>query len=336
MTQDRLENSSPFHAGELQAQDRMGVREKIGRVAGRRVRDHMPDQHRDFYAALPFVLLGTVDGLGRPWASIVAGRPGFMSTPDPRSLEIAAGPLFGDPLAKNLKPGADIGLLGLQPETRRRNRLSGRVRAAGPAGISIEVTQAFGNCPQYIQSRTVDLRPEIDTPPTQRPISQADKFDDDVRSLIERSDTLFIATAYRDEADTAVQGADISHRGGKPGFVRVEDDRTFVFPDFSGNLHFNTIGNILLNPNTGFLFVDFDSGDLVYMTGQAEIVWDGKEVEDFDGAERLIRFRAEEVIRVEDSLPLRFRFDEYSPMLERTGSWHFPNEEGSTTLTSAG
>jgi len=321
MTHEQPESASPFHPGELQAQDRMGVREKIERVVHRRILDFMPDQHREFYASLPFVLIGAVDDQDRPWASIVAGRPGFMSSPDSRSLEIGFEPLFGDPLKEMLKPGTEVGLLGIQPETRRRNRLTGRVRSAGPEGISIGISQAFGNCPQYIQTRAVELRPGIDAPQTERPATVSDRFDDSVRALIERSDTLFVATAYLEEPGTAAQGADVSHRGGKPGFVRVEDDRTFVFPDFSGNLHFNTVGNILLNPKAGFLFVDFGNGDLVYMTGQAEIVWNGKEIEAFAGAERLIRFRAEKVIRVEGSLPLGFDFGEYSPMLERTGSW---------------
>lgn len=321
MIEEQHESTSPFHPGELQAQDRMGVREKIERVAHRRILDFMPDQHREFYASLPFVLLGSVDEQGRPWASIVAGRPGFMSSPDARSLNIGSQPLFGDPLNGALKPGSEIGLLGIQPETRRRNRLTGRVRSAGREGISIAISQAFGNCPQYIQTRAVELQPGIDAPQTEQPTSASDRFDDNVRALIERSDTLFIATAYLAGPDTAAQGADVSHRGGKPGFVRVGDDRTFMFPDFSGNLHFNTVGNILLNPKAGFLFVDFDSGDLVYMTGEAEIVWDGEDIEAFAGAERLIRFRAKEVIRVEGSLPLRFHFGEYWPMLERTGSW---------------
>ena len=103
--------------------------------------------------------------------------------------------------------------------------------------------------------------------------------------------------------------------------VKVEDERSFVFPDFSGNFHFNTVGNILLNPKAGFLFVEFETGDLVYLTGGAEIVWDGGTVEAFRGAQRLIRFSADEVVRVERSLPLRFTFDEYSPLLENTGSW---------------
>jgi predicted pyridoxine 5'-phosphate oxidase superfamily flavin-nucleotide-binding protein len=244
-----------------------------------------------------------------------------MSSPDARSLVIGSNPLFGDPLNGALKPGTEIGLLGIQPETRRRNRLTGRVRSAGSEGISIDISQAFGNCPQYIQTRVVELQPGINAPQTEHPVTETDRFDDAVRALIERSDTLFIATAYLEGPDTAARGADVSHRGGKPGFVRVEDDRTFVFPDFSGNLHFNTVGNILLNPKAGFLFIDFERGDLVYMTGHTEIVWDGEKIEDYAGAERLIRFRTEKVIHVEGSLPLRFRFGEFSPMLERTGSW---------------
>jgi ferredoxin-NADP reductase len=141
------------------------------------------------------------------------------------------------------------------------------------------------------------------------------------RDLIERSDTLFVATFYSDGRDVSSRGADVSHRGGKPGFVRVEDDRTLIFPDFAGNYHFNTVGNIALNPKAGFLFVDFESGDLVYLTGHAEIVWEGEMVRAFAGAERMIRFHLDDLIRVEASLPLEFAFGEYSPLLDHTGSW---------------
>ncbi|MCP4329626.1 MAG: 2Fe-2S iron-sulfur cluster binding domain-containing protein [Alphaproteobacteria bacterium] len=312
---------SPFHKGEQQVQERLGVRDRIESFARRVVRDAMPDQHRQFYAELPFVMLGTVDDRGRPWASLVPGRPGFMTSPDAGALEVAAGPLFGDPLHGTLKPGADVGVLGIQFETRRRNRMVGTISSVEPGRFAITVAQAFGNCPQYIQTRALEMLPEIDEGARKRPVGRADRFDRRTRALIERADTLFIATAYSKHSDTASQGADVSHRGGSPGFVRVEDDRTFVFPDFSGNNHFNTVGNIVVNPKAGFLFVDFEAGDLVYMTGEAEIVWEGEEVDAFAGAERLIRFRAEEVVRVEDSLPLRFDFGEYSPMLEHTGSW---------------
>ena len=314
-------DDSPFHEGELAAQERVGVRDKIGSFARRAIRDHLPDQHRDFYTKLPFVLIGSVDKQGRPWASIIAGRPGFMTTPDARTLRVASRPLYGDPLNETLVVGGDVGLLGLEPMTRRRNRMTGRIAKTGEDGFDIAVVQSFGNCPQYIQTRTIEALPDIDEPQSAQPLHRGECFDARTREVIEHADTLFIATAYNEDTASPSQGADVSHRGGKPGFVRVEDDRTFVFPDFSGNFHFNTIGNILSNPKAGFLFVDFDTRDVVYMTGSADIVWDGEEVNAFAGAERLIRFRAEDVIRVEASLPLTFKFGEYSPVLEPTGSW---------------
>lgn len=220
-----------------------------------------------------------------------------------------------------LRPGADIGVLGIQPDARRRNRLTGRVDSVRSVGFTISVHHTFGNCPQYIQTRTVEVLPEIQVPQKERKINRSDRFDETARRLIAQSDTLFIATAHVDGDEPESQGADVSHRGGNPGFVQFEDDRMFVVPDFSGNFHFNTVGNILVNPKTGFLFADFESGDLLYLTGNAEIVWDGEEVAAFAGAERLIPFHADVVIRVEASLPLRFTFGEFSPLLEQTGSW---------------
>jgi ferredoxin-NADP reductase/predicted pyridoxine 5'-phosphate oxidase superfamily flavin-nucleotide-binding protein len=328
MLHAEVENDSPFHAGELQVQERLGVRDMIGRFARMAIRDHMPEQHRDFYVRLPFVMIGSVDDQGRPWASLVAKVPGFMSSPDAQSLDIGARPLFGDPLNEGLKSGADVGLLGIEPATRRRNRMTGRIGAVRPEGFMINILQTFGNCPQYIQARDIDiLPPSAVVSPT---IIRGGQFDARTCEIISQADTLFIATAYRDTEGAVTQGADVSHRGGKPGFVRVDDDRTFVFPDFSGNNHYNTIGNILLNPKAGFLFVDFEKRDIVYMTGSTEIVWDDEEIRAFAGAERLIRFQAEQIIRVEGSLPLEFSFGDYSPMLQHTGSW----EDASDTIAA--
>ena len=331
MTSTMTLKPSPFHAGEQQVQQRLGVRDKIEAFAQRVVRNHMPDQHREFYGMLPYLLIGSVDADGQPWASMVTGQPGFITSPDPNTLEIAANPLVWDPLNTTLKPGTDVGILRIELDTRRRNRLTGKIASVGPGGFAVTIDQAFGNCPQYIQTRAVEHVPATESDQSERPFSRLDRFDARTRALIENADTLFIATHYADGHSDSSQGADVSHRGGKPGFVRVEDDRTFVFPDFSGNNHFNTVGNIVLNPKAGFLFADFESRDLVYMTGTAEIIWNGEQLQAFSGAERLIRFRAAEVIGVETSLPLRFTFGEYSPSLDYTGSW----TQAAATLVAA-
>jgi len=320
MSDERPVTGTPFHGGELALQDRLGVRDRVGRFAARAIVDRLPNQHRAFYEQLPFALLGSLDARGRPWASLLAGDPGFLSSPDPQRLQVAALPFAGDPAADNLAPGAPVGLLGIDLETRRRNRLSGRVVGRSAEGFDIAVHQAFGNCPQYIQSRR--LQPlEDGAPPGPRGVSRATQFDSRAKALIAQADTLFIASAAGAAVTGAAQGVDVSHRGGKPGFVRLEDDRTFLLPDFAGNRYFNTLGNILLNPKCGFLFVDFAGGSLLSMTGAAEIIWDAVELRAFAGAERLLRFQAEEVVRLDACLPFRFVFDSFSPSLARTGQW---------------
>lgn len=331
---------SPFHAGEQAAQARMGVRDKIETMGQRMMRSYLPEQHREFYSLLPFLLIGISDEQGRPWASLLVGRPGFVTSPDAYHLKILAQPLFGSPLATQLKVGADIGILGILLENRRRNRATGKIIAIDDEGVTVAISQAFGNCPQYIQTREIEVLPDIAFPQQQKRVIQGDhRLDDKAEALITQSDTFFIATAYSDilhknevntdDSSDLSLGADVSHRGGKPGFVRIDQHQILTFPDFSGNLIYNTIGNILMNPQAGFLFIDFDTRDLLYLTGRAEVIWEGEEVDAFLGAERLIRFHTEEWIRVTSSLPLQFRFNEYSPVLKQTGSW----KDAEKTLT---
>ena len=313
-----------FHAGERAVQQRVGVAGRMADLGPRVIRDFMPDQHRDFFEQLPFVIAGTVDAAGQPWASVLAAPPGFIESPDAYTLELQAQALAGDPLQQTLVDGAFIGLLGLEPHTRRRNRMNGIVHGVSATGFSVQLQQSFGKCPKYIQAREpVYLPGRATTPPVMHSGTQLDAV---ARSMIEVADTLFIATAYSGEAENAggvgaAGGVDVSHRGGKPGFVRVDADGTLTMPDFLGNFFFNTLGNIAINPRAGLLFMDFESGDLLYLAVKAEIVWDGPELRAFEGAQRLLRFTVTEMRRVEASLPLRWGVAEISPVLAGTGDW---------------
>ncbi len=312
---------SPFHRGEQEIQSRLGVREQIENVGLRFIRDYMPDEHRQFHAQLPMLLVGSIDKAGRPWASVLVGRPGFMNSPDPHTFEIHSRPFFGDPLNENLAHGVQLGMLGIEFSTRRRNRLNGEVSSMDEGYFKISVVQSFGNCPQYIQARDFEFLPAIEHIGDPRPVRTIDKFDQRVREIISQADQFYIATHLSENPDDVTNGADVSHRGGKPGFVRIDDDKTLTFPDFSGNYHFNTMGNILLNPRAGLLFIDFEKGDLLYLTCRAEIIWDSEECRAFAGAERLVRFSLDEGILVEGAMPIRWNFLDYSPSLDQTGSW---------------
>lgn len=315
--------AAPFHAGERALQTLAGSREVMAAAGSRVIRDFMPDQHRDFFAQLPFLVVGSMDAQLQPWASVLAAPPGFAHSPDPTHLRIDALPAADDPLAAQLVKGASLGLLGIQPHTRRRNRMNGEVEAIDAAGFMVEVQQSFGNCPKYIQAR----EPLFAAGQTAAPAQRLEGLDDAARALIVRADTFFIASAFPqqaadgDEADPAAQGVDVSHRGGLPGFVRVGGDGVLTVPDFTGNRFFNTLGNLSVHPRAGLLFIDFENGELLHLTATAEIVWDGPEVAAFEGAERLLRLRVEQVLRRPGALPLRWGGAEVSPHLARTGRW---------------
>ncbi|SPS01997.1 pyridoxamine 5'-phosphate oxidase family protein [Cupriavidus taiwanensis] len=310
----------PFHAGELAAQQRAGKRERMAAAGPRVIRGEMPEQHRTFFAQLPFLLAGAVDADGMPWATLLVGPPGFAQTPDATHLRIDAVPLPGDPLAAALEQGARIGLLGIELPTRRRNRMNGIIVARDQAGLTVEVEQSFGNCPRYIQLRDVAAAELAAAPATWH----GDALDAHASAWLRGADTLFIASSHiaspQDEGEHT-GGVDVSHRGGKPGFIRVDDAHTLTFPDFNGNNFFNTIGNLLADPRAGIVVPDFADGSLLHVNGRAEVIWEGQELASYAGAERLVRLRVERVVRRERVLPLRFAFREFSPVLDDTGAW---------------
>jgi predicted pyridoxine 5'-phosphate oxidase superfamily flavin-nucleotide-binding protein len=310
---------SPFHAGELAIHARFGSQERMDKQGRRVIRDYLPDQFRQFFAQLSYVIVGTVDPTGNPWASILVGTPGFLSTPDERTLKVVAQPLFGDPLVANIASGIDIGFLGIELPTRRRNRMNGIVITTHPNGFEVQVQQSFGNCPQYIQSRRSEWDEVAST--AAKSLHRIEQLGEIEQATIATADTFFIATAYQAASAGAASGVDVSHRGGKPGFVRIEDNQTLTIPDFSGNHHFNTFGNLELNPHAGLLFIDFSEGNLLYLTGTAEVIWEGSEILTYAGAERLLRFHLQIGYRVEGSLPLRWSDPEFSPFLNFMGSW---------------
>ncbi|WP_017300575.1 pyridoxamine 5'-phosphate oxidase family protein [Nodosilinea nodulosa] len=313
---------SPFHAGERAIQGKLGGVERMDTLGRRMIRDFLPEQHQQFYAQLSYLMVGSVDGEGNPWASILVGEPGFVASLDDRTLAISARPLFGDPLNDTLIAGANLGFLGIELHTRRRNRVNGVVKAIHSGGFDVQVGQTFGNCPKYIQSRRFDLR-EFD-PAEARPIHALTALGDAEREAIAAADTFFIATAYLAESAGAAKGVDVSHRGGNPGFVQVEGN-TLTVPDFAGNCHFNTFGNIELNPRAGLTFIDFATGHMLYLTGIAEVIWDSDpKTAAYAGAERLLRFHMTQGLRVESSLPLTWSTPEVSPFLETTGPWQNP------------
>ncbi len=320
--------SSVFHHGEQVVQERAGVSE-IAQWAQVAIRPFMPDQHREFYTALPFLVAAARDDQGRPWATLLTGPDGFITTPNDRTLRIATTLVEGDALSSVFdQSGADIGLLGIDFASRRRNRANGRVGRARDGTPVVHVDQTFGNCPQYIRARQW-RRAKAQAPLVER----RSDLTADQQTWIRNADTLFIASGYRGEGENAAFGMDASHRGGERGFVTVFDAQTIGLPDFAGNHFFNTIGNLIANPQVGVLFVDFQTGSLLQMTGRAEIQWN-----EGSSVQRFIRIHIDDVVQLTGALALRWTGDATAVrdlrLLRRTQesedvtSFHFAARDG--------
>ena len=251
---------SLYHQGEIETQLRVGVRGPADRV-GRIIASEIPPELKGLLATQRLAVVASVDAERRPWASLLGGPAGFVSAVDQHLLRLAVAPHPDDPLTKNLAAHPDLGILVIDPRTRRRLRFNGR-GLLGPEGVFVLVSQVYGNCQKHIQKR----RLVAEGPAAPGPVLRSHALDPRQRKAVAGADTFFIASWHPEG------GADASHRGGRPGFVEVLDERTLRFPDYPGNNMFNTLGNLAGHPWAGLLFVDFAGGDLLQLVGRARII----------------------------------------------------------------
>jgi len=273
-------------------QRRAGVLDRAQRV-GRAIGSALPEGVGPFLARQRLAVAGTADRAGRVWASLLTGPAGFLEAVDSQLLRLATRPLPGDPLADNLATRPETGLLVLDPRNRQRMRFNGRGLLADE-GLFLLVEQAYGNCSKYIQLRRQE--PDAEPQGARAMPRVTSTLDPAQGAAIARADTFFIASVHPEG------GADASHRGGFPGFVRVLGPDRLAFDDYPGNSMFNTLGNLVAYPSAGLLFVDFGNGDVLQLTGRAEVRRDSS-----------VEVHVGEVRQMPGASPLRYAFVEYSP-----------------------
>src|SRR5215208_1154404 len=109
-------------------------------------------------------------------------------------------------------------------------------------------------------------------------------FTDQDRAFIEQSMFFFLATADADGRP------DCSFKGGTPGFVRVVGPGELAFPDYDGNGMFKSLGNIVINPAVGLLFIDMgEKPRRLRVNGKAVVCRDDPLMQSFAGAQLLVR-----------------------------------------------
>ena len=281
---------NPFHEGELKAQKLAGEAqngESIGAMIGNKIMSGA----LSFIRAQKMVIISSRDAQGHRWASPLFGKAGFLEpSGDRKALSISIDPTENDatdPLLENVKSDSRIGALIIELATRRRLRVNGPAVLVNNA-LTITVEESFGNCPKYITRRELNIQPRNESA-KKVPASRGTKLGKAQTSLLMATDILFLATGHPQ------RGAEVSHRGGNPGFLQVVDANTLRMPDYSGNSMFSTLGNLLLDPHYGLLIPDFPSGKILQLTGTAKVSWSANDKDHrTGGTNRFVEFHVDE------------------------------------------
>lgn len=299
----------PFHSGELEVQRRAGV-ESVAAKLARTIHGSLPKSAQDFLPARTFLVAGSAGGDGRVYASLLSGLPGFARARDDTTVEIDASSVADVALLDRIAGTPQLALLAIDLETRRRMRVNGLARLDADGVLRIRVGEAFSNCPRYIQRREPmhNGAPAESARPAPQVAVRSGRLSDAHARLLQGSDTFFVASHHPE------RGADVSHRGGRPGFLRVLGPSLLAWPDYSGNGMFQTLGNIAAKPEVGLLVVDWERGGTLALTGSARVDWDEARAAEFAGAERVVEVELDEIVEMEHATRHRMRFVEASPV----------------------
>ena len=260
---------TPYHEGELQVQERVGVLQE-GAQNARVIQDSIIKGALRFIGQLPMAVFGSLDQEKNVWASVLLGKPSFIQAEDERTVTFdltTMGHNPHDPFWTNIQVNSEVGLLAIELASRRRLRINGSITRVSDALLRLQVKESYPNCPKYIQRRQAS-NSLSGTNMTPHVSAQGDVLGSEQHAIIAKADTFFVASVHPE------RGVDASHRGGNPGFVTRVGDRTLRIPDYPGNSMFNTLGNFTANPRAGLIFLDFESHRTLQLTGRPEILYD--------------------------------------------------------------
>ncbi|KAK1070472.1 hypothetical protein LTR12_008735 [Friedmanniomyces endolithicus] len=284
----------PWHDGEIKMQQLM----KVPNLDNPTVPALSP-QLANHLKVAPLIAIGTLDKYGRPWTTLWGGEKGLarslggsvagIRTPvtgryDPVVEELVGKEANGE-VVKEAGEGRMVSGLTIDLETRKRTKLYGRMIAGALSSREDEITgseetvaeiqlvlkieQSLGNCPKYLNNKHIVptfARPEL--------ISDGPHLPQRALDLIAKADLFFLSSSRPD------QDMDTNHRGGPAGFLRVvspgseftSKPASLAWPEYSGNRFYQSIGNLLLNPLCGLCVPDFETGDMLYLTGTTQIL----------------------------------------------------------------
>lgn len=260
-----------------------------------------------FIEGQPFVIVSSQNRKGGLWTSILSGEEGYVKVTDEKTLHLDTRLLHsnpGDCWLENIKGHPFMGMLFIDLSTRRRYRVNGQTRLNGEQ-VLIHVKQAYANCPKYIQRRRVTTG---EKPLYGAEITKGVALTVELTDWITRADTFFVGSS------NGAEELDASHRGGNPGFIQVTDPFTLRIPDYEGNSMYNTLGNFLLHPGAGLLFIDFRAYRTLQLSGKAEVRWNDQAKAPVKAETgRYWTFAVEEWVLLQNLKDAQWTFLDYSP-----------------------
>ena len=281
------------HLGETSVQEHAGVLAADHGSAG--VGSTIPPIAQEFLAAQPFVVIAG-EQHDDIWTTVLTGEPGFVRASDDHTVYVDADLPAVDPLEPAFRPAADIGMIAIDPGSRRRMRINGLAQRQD-SGLVVHTTQVYSNCPKYIQTRTLMSSRGSPSAPT---VQRSTSLTPEQQAWITSADTFFIGTG------APGLGLDASHRGGNPGFISISGN-VITWPDYIGNSMYMTLGNLELNDRAGLLFIDWERGNTLHLSGSAVVDWSPARAEARAGAQRMVDFTFKEVVQVDNRVPLRWQ-----------------------------
>ena len=286
MIKNRIK-SHYLHEGELYVQRRRHAPSDTHRMLPQMIEDDMPDQHSEFFTHLSYFGICTLDTQGRPWATIiVGGSTTLIRAVSKIQLNISALLPTDDPFLCSVNDTSDATCryfagVGVDFSNRRRNKVAGFITGSNILGNSLHMSlitnENLGNCPKYITLRKLQYHPRQSQTGAHHPNADNIPLTKECREIIHRASTIFLATRHTSKVSDNTSDLGLNHRGGAPGFVRTyeENGKTFiVIPDFSGNRFYQSLGNIQTDNVAGVVFPCFITGDMLYVTGIAENLYD--------------------------------------------------------------
>jgi NAD(P)H-flavin reductase len=279
----------------------------------------------------PLISVGTLDKDGRPWTTLLGGETPLsqplgggiigLRTPviaryDPVVEALVGGEAKGEVVREEGK-GRMISGLTIDLQSRKRVKLFGRMIAGalskkddGEAAVVemqvvLKVEQSLGNCPKYLNKKKIE--PAISNP---RLVSDSTRLSPQAVELIAKADLFFISSSNQD------QDMDTNHRGGPTGFIRVSQDASttvLYWPEYSGNRLYQTLGNLQINPVAGICIPDFDTGDMLFLTGTTQVLMHEHAAAVLPRSNLCVRLTITAARFVSQALPFRGHRGEPSP-----------------------